>query len=913
MRHTFVRVTRGFDAEQVWRRKDVIQLPSSEEVGKANRIQTAQTLGIRVSRHHVDSVELPFEPRNVSPLVITIEKKVLLGLEHSCSISLLVQSLIWPFVARRSMRKELFSDKELSRFIRSMRETAQRLIKTESGKNDEQTYLKYWLDSYLALGFKDADRPTPLDEHITKVPLFTGWCKRNIVRAIARRDIPFLYSLQKGAKRMWPQLGREKERSNLEKHRERISTFHGDLNPEFESILRATSLEVFRGINENGLDFSKFMPSSSACIQASLREGGALALAEPMVYPWYEPGHAARFEIGENTYELRRGLLPSLVHAVDGWRQRQFHKFLDQAWENLCLYDVNGRAAGHEVSIVTVPEPSKWRIISKGDGYLYSALQPLQGAMLKAWKNHPASTMLEDDLYERVNKMNSSFPEFWWFSGDYEAATDLIKKSATLCAFSGLRQELPFVELGFRSLNKGHAIYPRAILPIETQDRLKADQKNKKNGTPLVSTAEDLALDSKRLEGTDIVDGQLMGHPLSFPLLCIINLAVYRYALKLWVDDSEVCNLTKRERREVRKAAQSMRNVVKVNGDDILFKAPREFLKFFHLASSEAGFKISQGKNYVSPDCCMINSQVFKQVRTVSGVEMVRQGYLNMKLIKGTGVKTGDSAALPTQISRDLNRMGLDCPWTACAIPEALNRFNKFNHGFVYRPNWYLPVHLGGFGMDPALGPSKLHVSRRQRILASMFVSNPSIALYRSMGKARLPCKMLKGALANWAMVPGMVTRNSDELFPTEDEWLGRLAYAARAVEAGHLIPKKSELGCGAEAPPFMSIRHLQDYRLTPMTDYGLAKYRNVTFIAKRTPLCPPVCQLRDRPSSRCPGLVPDEFHVATQEYLENHSITESSRALFLAGQDLLEEVGNFCILRDFPDTDLSQFEEEVF
>jgi len=284
-----------------------------------------------------------------------------------------------------------------------------------------------------------------------------------------------------------------------------------------------------------------------------------------------------------------------------------------------------------------------------------------------------------------------------------------------------------------------------------------------------------------------------------------------------------------------------------------------------------------------------------------------------MKLIKGTGVKTGDSAALPTQISRDLNRMGRDCPWTACAIPEALNRFNKFNHGFVYRPNWYLPVHLGGFGMDPALGPSKLRVSRRQRILASMFVSNPSIALYRSLGKARLPCKMLKGALANWTMVPGMVTRNSDELFPTEDEWLGRLAYAARAVEAGHLIPKKSELGCGAEAPPFMSIRHLQDYRLTPMTDYGLAKYRNVTFIAKKTPLCPPVCQLRDRPASRCPGLVPDEYHVATKEYLENHSITESSRALFLAGQDLLEEVGNFCMLRDFPDTDLSQFEEEVF
>jgi len=64
----------------------------------------------------------------VKQTVQDVTKAVCLGIDGIlASTELIVESLVWCFVARRSLRKVLFEQKEYDRFVRSMRETARRI------------------------------------------------------------------------------------------------------------------------------------------------------------------------------------------------------------------------------------------------------------------------------------------------------------------------------------------------------------------------------------------------------------------------------------------------------------------------------------------------------------------------------------------------------------------------------------------------------------------------------------------------------------------------------------------------------------------------------------------------------------------------------------------------------------------
>jgi hypothetical protein len=271
-----------------------------------------------------------------------------------------------------------------------------------------------------------------------------------------------------------------------------------------------------------------------------------------------------------------------------------------------------------------------------------------------------------------------------------------------------------------------------------------------------------------------------------------------------------------------------MRKSVIVNGDDMLFKCTRNFYNIFLEVSKEVGFKISQGKNYLSPDCCMINSQVFK--RTFG--TMKRFGYLNLKIVKGSSLKGGESNAVPTQLGPDLSRMVERCPWTHCSIPAALNRWKKDWFGPIYRPNWYMPVHLGGFGIPKRFAPPSWKVTRSQRLMAARFVNNPSMALYRRKGMD-IPTTKLAGALVNWKMFPHTYVPNKHEIVASDD-WLARLAYAARAHSGSKEVSDNI----------FIS-RFKPEYRLKPMSYDMLEKYWDAQVYAVQPPTCPPIGYIR--------------------------------------------------------------------
>jgi hypothetical protein len=199
-------------------------------------------------------------------------------------------------------------------------------------------------------------------------------------------------------------------------------------------------------------------------------------------------------------------------------------------------------------------------------------------------------------------------------------------------------------------------------------------------------------------------------------------LAVYRFSLTVW--NQERLASGGDERKDL------FRNVI-VNGDDMLFKADQRLIDIFRNISSSCGFKISQGKNYVSPDCCMINSQVFRRVQGT----MKRFGYLNLKLVKQYSIKNETAAATPFELGAQLTKMVKLCPWTACAVPEAF-RTASLRFGLKFPFAWYLPLELGGFGADRSIGPQSWRATREQRLLAACFVSERMRSL-RTAGKGR--------------------------------------------------------------------------------------------------------------------------------------------------------------------------------
>jgi len=658
----------------------------------------------------------------------------------------------------------------------------------ENEENDEQTLMKYWLDTYLGKVIKDSTPPPrpPVVRH----SLFSGWCLHFVKRAIARRDLSFIYSLQKGSKRAWPALSDKKKIAALRKHQERLSQPHGYLPTDVESHIERVSKRTFKSLAFH--DSSKFIPSSSACSQASRQNGGALSLF-------------AKFDLDhhlESKDAKVMGKLPALNQGLNSWRQSQWNFALREAIRGM-QPDSEGYFPALDVEVMAIPEPSKFRIITKGCGYLYTALQPLQGEMLRCWKVSAHSTMRDEDLTNRVQEMHNRLPNVpMWCSVDYEAATDLLKRDATMAVLRQIEKLHPLGELAFQSAFAGRATYP------------------------------DLKTPDGKIEAVIAGEGQLMGHPLSFPMLCVINLSVYLCALERWVEDARRFGgygnpqmvWRERESRELAK-------YVIVNGDDMLFKCHDSFYSIFIKTANDAGFKISAGKNYLSPDMCMINSQVFH----IIGKKVLRKGYLNQKFILGASLKGGESKCLATQVAGDLAKMVKLCPWTRCTVPQTMSRWSKDKFGSRFVPNWYVPVCLGGFGLNPdEVGPGRENVvvTRNQRLIAAMFVHNPKLALYKKTGFV-LPLKKIQHAIPNIRLEifdkcspqPGEV-RGDD----VSDDWVARLAYAYQVTQEAANVDQE-----------LLLYRYKPEFRLKPMNVDTIWKYQNAYPVAFGTPSCPPV------------------------------------------------------------------------
>jgi hypothetical protein len=354
------------------------------------------------------------------------------------------------------------------------------------------------------------------------------------------------------------------------------------------------------------------------------------------------------------------------------------------------------------VKYQTIPEPGKNRVITKGPSTVYTAVRGLQGFMMKQWANMCFSTMC-DDIDARIKSIMSKevtrprgddsllvgklTPKKLSkiCSGDYEATTDFISWEV-----SQIIMERILTNLGIEGTHLGvlaRMCFEKVIIEYPKM--------------------------SKTVKAEDILqeNGQLMGNPLSFAVLCVANLSTYMRAF----------GFTKRSELIDRNGAPIQPMLI--NGDDIVFTAETSFYKAWVQSAADIGLKKSLGKNYYVRDWFMINSRMYRR----RDFRLV--GYYNQGLVSGHKLK-GDPA-------RTLGTWANNAKICAVGLPEdiadrAIGRYIKNNKGLLkafntigFSPNWFLPFKLGGLGMENRHPERELKTTASQRRVATYLYRNP--------------------------------------------------------------------------------------------------------------------------------------------------------------------------------------------
>jgi len=392
-------------------------------------------------------------------------------------------------------RKDL---RKIQKFVSSFMEGLEYLVEVENmvgiigsgivpGSDRDLDLIKFDSARLFQLAVGDVDEktghvslpPSSSIAFLSRKQVFVGQIWRSMGKALARARRGEIASLRFFAsyllsKRGWPQLSELKRFETVRDHQEYLSREPLPVSEDLLGQVRKTCKNVFRNIVTE-----KLAPSRNASFASSRKQGGARS-------------EVLRNAGLEETLEFAPDA--TVKEVVDAIRSRKV-----KLWRDLKFENIGRQASDFSARVQVIPEPGKFRIITAGDASLYTYLQPLQGSLLSNWQNCHHSTMNEN-WEEEVRGWY--IPEGWvWNSGDYKAATDQLNWNTSMEAIDEIKKiyHLPdnFVS-GFE-------------------------------GTEIQYSGKDVkrfSFGSERLP-TSIWqrNGQLMGHPLSFPVLCVINLA----------------------------------------------------------------------------------------------------------------------------------------------------------------------------------------------------------------------------------------------------------------------------------------------------------------------------------------------------------------------------------------------------
>jgi hypothetical protein len=339
-----------------------------------------------------------------------------------------------------------------------------------------------------------------------------------------------------------------------------------------------------------------------------------------------------------------------------------------------CLVNNSMRAAP-----VFLLEPLKVRTITKGPSFPYWVLKPFQKYLWKKLKDHPTfrliGTPISEEIMEHIGELEEG--EFY-VSGDYSAATDNMKAwlskfiMSQICERIGAPQWL--TTLAISALVNHVLKYVDKVDGVTTVKFV--DQKN----------------------------GQLMGSPMSFPILCIANAAL--------------CSLPLRGPKNMRKVRLASLPIL-INGDDCGMRYNERQYSYWKSLASNAGLSPSVGKCYFRKEMIQLNSELFARIKG----KFVRIPYLNFSLCSNQVAKGGTERSF-----WDFGPAAKEfCRLAGANTAAAIDRCNSI---YIRNMMPYLrkdvPRHIA-FGLDRHLGglglpllESKIHLTPYQRNLASL-------------------------------------------------------------------------------------------------------------------------------------------------------------------------------------------------
>jgi len=446
------------------------------------------------------------------------------------------------------------------------------------------------------------------------------------------------------SKRLFPSFTGEMVREKVKEFGQAVSRVSPPL-PYKKRMYRSIdeSVSEFLGGSRMVADYSKpFAPSTSACYERSRAEGGLQSfVAEEILQETID----SRFFYDDlkNIFDMPGETL-SFSTPAGLWNE-----FLDIMFRRAISETVKSDGSQWDrlpVQATGLTEPLKVRIVTKSKWFL-QLLTPIQKAWHGAMRSSPIYQLIggspvEDALEGLELKRKEKV-----VSGDYSAATDNIFLEYTEYAARAMLDQTDFSFLD-----------PALVQYVPWIKEL------------VIKSLVHSQLELKGQSPIDITRGQMMGHILSFPLLCLINRSASVMAIP-------------RER------------FMRINGDDVLFPAnPSEYRKWKR-ATRSVGLEFSLGKNYYSRDLALVNSTycTFDKVsRKWKAVSVPNVGLLNMPLDKQIDTETG------RQIM----------PWEVLA--QNWREFSRFSNPktlpvFVRLFRQYYPI-LKGFP-GPIYGPTE--------------------------------------------------------------------------------------------------------------------------------------------------------------------------------------------------------------
>jgi len=494
---------------------------------------------------------------------------------------------------------------------------------------------------------------------------------------------------------------------SLEKHQSALSKeptedpLFPDVYQGIDVIVRSLRPELVGDLGQNLRKVKWRMPSASSHYGWSRLKHGAIGSMTESIVAKYGIFAHEKTNLACYVQSPKSGEIPIYVP-----------KYMDEIYDFI-IGEAKKESLDCDVHVVL--EPMKARIITSGPAMRYHVCRMLQKSIHGALRKQYAFQLIggpvtQELLSDNFSGMPSNCRSTWeYVSADYSAATDnlngLLSKRYVECVIDCLELTGDPAEI-YRESMLDHIMHYPEEFGVES-----VLQRN----------------------------GQLMGSPSSFPGLCVINMAILLCSYRSWL-----ASLGKHREIDLdlyTEMVETLRPLV--NGDDLLFRSPKDLINIWEGYVDRCGLQRSPGKNYRAKDFAVINSTIFLLSESLeydrnSGYDFGRTRWVSLHCKAdrchwvGSGLLRGQARVLSdTRWNSDDNNVDFGqlrsqlewlLSWNCDNAEEIADRTKSvWLHycGAALRStdrSWRLPIALGGLGIP--LGSA----TRPQLVLANMII-----------------------------------------------------------------------------------------------------------------------------------------------------------------------------------------------